>query len=120
MNRTPSPAVIESDIYVTEYLAAHSSAMRHHPTGAKPPGLPSAPSFHQPKGYWISDEKPLFFRAVSAHSCLRLIAAIIGTKSITDEAVTLSLLREGAPRANNNKASRSGFGTTIWRDQHRI
>jgi hypothetical protein len=91
-----------SDLYLTEHLAAHLVATRHHLTGApEPPEPPYAPSFHPPTGYWSSAEKALFFRALSAHSRLRpdLIAASIGTKSTADVAVYLSLLREGAAAA---------------------
>ncbi|KAI0290354.1 hypothetical protein BC826DRAFT_1187348 [Russula brevipes] len=99
-----------SDLYLTEHLAAHLAATRHHLTGApEPPEPPYAPSFHPPTGYWSSAEKALFFRALSVHSRLRpdLLAASVGTKSTADVAVYLSLLREGAAAATG----------TIARDQ---
>jgi hypothetical protein len=123
-SKSPSLAIIESDVYLTEHLAAHISATRHHLTGAPElPEPPYAPSFHPPTGYWTSAEKALFFRALSTHSRFRpdLIAASIGTKSTADVAVYLSLLREGATRANNNNKSSSsnhhGSRITIGRDQ---
>ena len=125
-SKSPSLTIVESDTYLTEHLVEHISATRHHLTGApEPPDPPYAPSFHPPTGYWTSAEKALFFRALSVHSRLRpdLIAASIGTKSTADVAVYLSLLREGAARANdNNKASSSrasrSVKITIGRDQH--
>jgi hypothetical protein len=115
----------KNDVYLTEHLADHISATRHHLTG-KPdhPEPPYAPSFHPPTGYWTPTEKALFFRALSVHSRLRpdLIAASIGTKSTVDVAIYLSLLRHGATRVNNdnNKYTRSRHGPatiTIGRDQ---
>ena len=121
-SKSPSLAVIESETYLTEHLAAHISATRHHLTGApEHPEPPYAPSFHPPTGYWTSAEKALFFRALSVHSRLRpdLIAASIGTKSTADVAVYLSLLREGATRTNNgDKASSRSARITIGRDQY--
>ena len=115
----PSSLVdIDDDVYLSEHLANHISATRLHLTGApEPPEPPYAPSFHPPTGYWTSAEKALFFRALSVHSRLRpdLIAASIGTKSTADVAVYLSLLREGANRVNNKKASTA---ITIRRDLH--
>jgi len=102
----------DSDIYITEHLSPHISATRHHLTGApEPPEPPYAPSFHPPTGHWTATEKALFFRALSVHSRLRpdLIAASIATKSTLDVAVYLSLLRDGATRANAG---------TITRDLH--
>jgi hypothetical protein len=125
-SKSPSLTIVDSDTYLTEHLAEHISATRHHLTGApEPPEPPYAPSFHPPTGYWTSTEKALFFRALSVHSRLRpdLIAASIGTKSTADVAVYLSLLREGASRANDsNKASSSRASRsariTIGREQH--
>ena len=121
----PSLIDIENGVYLTEHLADHISATRHHLTGApEPPEPPYPPSFHPPTGYWTSAEKALFFRALTVYSRLRpdLIAASIGTKSTADVAVYLSLLREGATRVNNDKAgsssSRHGAAITIGRDQH--
>ncbi|KAI0262272.1 hypothetical protein BGY98DRAFT_1104190 [Russula aff. rugulosa BPL654] len=97
----PSLVDIENDVYLTEHLAKHISATRHHLTGTpEHPEPPYAPSFHPPTGYWTPTEKALFFRALSAHSRLRpdLIAASIGTKSAVDVAIYISLLREGATR----------------------
>ncbi|KAH9971645.1 hypothetical protein BJV74DRAFT_889311 [Russula compacta] len=85
---------VERDLsYLTEHLASHTSTTRHHLTA-------------------------LFFRALSTHSRFRpdLIAACIGgTKSTVDVAVYLSLLREGAARA---EASRDGGAGAIARDQY--
>jgi hypothetical protein len=122
-SKSPSPAaVIESETYLTDHLAAHISATRYHLTGAPEyPEPPYAPSFHPPTGYWTSAEKALFFRALTVHSRLRpdLIAASIGTKSTADVAVYLSLLREGATRTNDgDKASSRSARITIGRDQH--
>ena len=94
-----SLGIPESDVYLTEHLAAHISATQHHLTGApEPPEPPYAPSFHPPTGYWTAAEKSRFFRALSVHSRFRpdLIAASIGTKSTVDVAVYISLLRDGA------------------------
>ena len=116
--KSPSLAAIESDVYLTEHLAAHISVTHHHFTGApEPPEPPYAPSFHPPTGYWTSAEKALFFRALSAHSRFRpdLIAASIGTKSTADVAVYLSLLHEGATRAGSS--GHRGATITIGRDQ---
>ena len=88
----------ESDLYLTEHLAAHIYATQHYLTGApEPPEPPYAPSFYPPTGYWTAAEKALFFRALGVHSRFRpgLIAASIGTKSAVDVAVYLSLLRDG-------------------------
>jgi hypothetical protein len=120
----PSLIDIENGVYLTEHLADHISATRHHLTGVpEPPEPPYPPSFHPPTGYWTSAEKALFFRALTVYSRLRpdLIAASIGTKSTADVAVYLSLLREGATRVNNDKAGSSrryGATITIRRDQH--
>lgn len=125
-SNSPTLATIglESDdvSYLTEHLlASHTSATRHHLTGApEPPEPPYEPSFLPPTGYWTSAEKALFFRALSTHSRFRpdLIAASIGggTKSTADVAVYLSFLREGAARV---EASRDGSGAgAIARDQY--
>ena len=118
----PSLVDIKNDVYLTEHLAKHISATRHHLTGTpEHPEPPYAPSFHPPTGYWTPTEKALFFRALSAHSRLRpdLIAASIGTKSAVDVAIYISLLREGATRVNNNTSTSShGATITIGRDQH--
>jgi hypothetical protein len=113
-----------NDVYLTEHLADHISATHHHLTG-KPehPEPPYTPSFHLPAGYWTPTEKALFFRALSVHSRLRpdLISASIGTKSIVDVIIYLSLLRLEATRANNNKSTTTrSHGATIMigRDQH--
>ncbi|KAH8987427.1 hypothetical protein EDB92DRAFT_1778038, partial [Lactarius akahatsu] len=77
----------------------HISATLHHFTGApEPPELPYAPSYHPPTGYWTAAEKALFFHALSTYSRFRpdLIASSIGTKSVLDVVVYLSLLRDGA------------------------
>lgn len=105
-------AIPDSDIYITEHLSPHISATRRHLTGApEHPEPPYAQSFHPPTGHWTPAEKALFFRALSVHSRLRpdLIAASIATKSTLDVAVYLSLLRDGATRANAG---------TITRDLH--
>ena len=108
----------KNDVYLTEHLADHISATRHHLTGRpENPEPPYAPSFHPPTGYWTPTEKALFFHALSVHSRLRpdLIAASIGTKSTVDVAIYLSLLRQGA----NKSTTRShGPTITIGRDQH--
>ena len=121
-SKSPSLAIIESETYLTEHLAVHISATRHHLTGApEHPEPPYAPSFHPPSGYWTSAEKALFFRALSVHSRLRpdLIASSIGTKSTADVAVYISLLREGATRTNEGDNARSRSARiTIGRDQH--
>jgi hypothetical protein len=113
---------IENDVYLTEHLADHISATRHHLTGTpEHPEPPYAPSFHPPTGYWTPTEKALFFRALSAHSRLRpdLIAASIGTKSTVDVAIYISLLRQGATQASINKPTSKHDATiTIGRDQH--
>jgi len=116
MPDTDDLAVDEGDIYRIEHLTPHISATFHHLTGApKHPEPPYEPSFYPPTGYWSSAEKALFFRALSAHSRLRpdLIAASIRTKSTADVIVYLSLLREGAARANDGDHT-----TTIPRDRH--
>jgi len=98
-----SLGIPESDVYLTEHLAAHIYVTQHHLTGApEPPEPPYAPSFHPPTGYWTAAEKALFFRALSVHSRFRpdLIAASIGTKSTVDVAVYLALLRDGASRTS--------------------
>jgi hypothetical protein len=122
LSNPPSLVDIENDVYLTQHLADHISATRHHLTGIpEHPEPPCAPSFHPPTGYWTPAEKSLFFRALSAHSRLRpdLIAASIGTKSTVDVAIYLSLLRQGATRVNDNKSTSShGATITIGRDQH--
>ena len=113
---------IENDVYLTEHLAEHISATRHHLTGApEHPEPPYAPSFYPPTGYWTPTEKALFFRALSVHSRLRpdLIAASIGTKSTVDVAIYISLLRQGATQVSNDKPTSShGAMIAIGRDQH--
>ena len=87
------------DSYFTSHLDAHISATRHYFTGAPdPPDPPYAPSYHPPTGYWTATEKALFFHALSTHSRFRpdLIASSIGTKSLLDVIVYLTLLRDGA------------------------
>jgi len=102
-SKLSSVGIPESDVYLTEHLAAHISATQHHLTGApEPPEPPYAPSFYPPTGYWTAAEKALFFRALSTHSRFRpdLITASIGTKSTVDVAVYLSFLRDGASRTS--------------------
>src|SRR5258708_9479179 len=109
----PSLIDIETGVYLTEHLADHISATRHHLTGApKPPEPPYPPSFHPPTGYWTSAEKAPFFRALTVYSRLRpdLIAASIGTQSTADVAAYLSLLRYGSTLVHTHKADSSTTG----------
>src|SRR6266566_2197796 len=125
-SNAPSLVDIQNGVYLTDHLADHISATRHHLAGTpEHPEPPYAPSFHPPTGYWTPTEKALFSRALSVHSRLRpdLIAASIGTKSTVDVAIYLSLLRQGATRVNNNNdkstSSHHGAATiSIGRDQH--
>jgi hypothetical protein len=87
-----SLAALETDANFTEYIATHISSTYHYPIGMpEPPELLYAPFFHPLMGYWTTTENALFFRALSAHSCLRpdLIVASITINSTTDVAVYL-------------------------------
>jgi hypothetical protein len=108
-SESPSLAVIESNTYLTEHIADHISAT----LCARGPSTKNRLcAIFPPTNIIRNGSLPRPGR----HSRVRpdLTAANIGTKSAADVAVYLSLLNEGATRANdNNKASNSSISTTV-------
>ncbi|KAI0050532.1 hypothetical protein FA95DRAFT_1555659 [Auriscalpium vulgare] len=83
--------------YLVKHFPDHVADTRAHLAGTigEPP---LNTSFFPPASYWLASEKALFFHGLSVYSRSRpdLIAAHIGTKSATDVAIYLALLRAGA------------------------
>ncbi|KAI5124968.1 hypothetical protein M0805_007394 [Coniferiporia weirii] len=88
----------------------HLTRVSDHLNGVNTGHGPCLPSFVPPAGYWTSEDKDLFFHALSTHSKLRpdLIAAEIPGKSVVDVCVYLDLLAEASAR-EPRKWKRSSF-----------
>jgi len=94
------------------YLAQfcqHLEQVRSHLAGAQAVDL--LPSYIPPAAYWTTDEKDVFFHALSVHSRLRpdLVAACIKTKTVLDVCAYIDALDNMLSRSRSMPPLRSAL-----------
>ncbi|KAH8118264.1 hypothetical protein DFH11DRAFT_1723197 [Phellopilus nigrolimitatus] len=102
------------DANYVKHFQNHLAHFSEHLNGVDAGHGPSQPSYFSPTGFWTSEDKDLFFHALSVHSRLRpdLIAAEIPGKTVVDVCVYIDLLAEASSK-DARKLSRSAFEPAI-------
>lgn len=101
----------KNDLNYVNLFESHLNHFNDHLTGTDRADGALPPSYFPPYGFWTSEEKNLFFHALSVHSKLRpdLIAEEIPGKNLVDILIYLELLDAAAVKDVSRKRGRAAF-----------
>lgn len=101
-----------SEVYLAQ-LHQHFTSSRLHALEGRTEDELLPPSLFPPNAHWTSQEKDIFFHALSVHSRLRpdLIARDIKTKTLVDVCVYLDMLDEGLENLDDLEAQETRKNT---------
>lgn len=101
----------KNDLNYVNLFESHLNHFNDHLSGTDRVDGALPPSYFPPYGFWTSEEKNLFFHALSVHSKLRpdLIAEEIPGKNLVDILIYLDMLDSAAVKDVSRKRGRAAF-----------